>query len=76
MKYALLCDPSSSGLETQVITNLKQGWKLLGGVTVSPMERDDYTPGTLLFCQAMTLGSIQQWRASGWEFLTGLFCRR
>lgn len=73
MKYVVLCAPSESGLETQVVANFKQGWKLQGGVSVSPMERDDYRPGTLLFSQAMTLGSVIQWRGSVWRILTRLF---
>ena len=75
MKYVVLCAPDEGDLETQVMNNLKKGWKLQGGVSVSPMERDDYRPGTLLFSQAMTLGSIVQWRGSAWRILTGLFCR-
>jgi hypothetical protein len=68
MKYTLLSAPSQKDLETQVMASLKQGWKLQGGVSVSPMERDEYTPGTLLFTQAMTLSPVgaflQKWGRS------------
>ena len=75
MKYVVLCAPDEGDLETQVMNNLKQGWKLQGGVSVSPMERDDYRPGTLLFSQAMVIGSVRQWSGAVWGILIRICCR-
>jgi Domain of unknown function (DUF1737) len=48
MRYKLLYDENSSGLEKQVNQKIKAGWTLLGGVSAYPINNTSW------FAQAMT----------------------
>jgi Domain of unknown function (DUF1737) len=53
MKYALVSAYTQDGLVMKVMANLKEGWQLQGGVSVCPVEHAEYSPGTLVYSQAM-----------------------
>jgi hypothetical protein len=55
MRYIVVCENSPDGLVSQVANRLNEGWQLQGGVSVSPIDDAEYSRGTLLYSQAMTL---------------------
>jgi hypothetical protein len=55
MRYIILYDCSPDGLVGQVGDRLNEGWRLQGGVSVSPIDDAHHPRGTLLYSQAMTL---------------------
>ena len=52
MKYKVIANSSLETFEQEVNNHIKQGWELLGGVSVSISESDEYC--YMLYAQAMT----------------------
>ena len=55
-QYFVVQHHDKEGFEAAVEHNLRQGWKLVGGVFMQRMQPDRDMPERLYYCQAITKG--------------------
>lgn len=58
-QYSVLHETDSESLEIAVVKQLREGWKLQGGVSIALIEAPPLPHGTLVYAQAMTLATFE-----------------
>ncbi len=55
-QYFVVQETDKTRFEVAVESNLRNGWKLVGGLFMQRMQPDPDLPERLYYCQAMTHG--------------------